>query len=99
MPWNLMLSLKKNFFKAWLIAGLASCSSEGKPWSSSVFPSPPTTTTSGFTSTISKSSTTHDIEVCLPCLPDLIKTKEWAMRAKDIGDIQLLEALRRNQAL
>lgn len=35
------------------------------------------------------------VQVAIPCLDDLIRTKEWAMRAKDIGDIQMLEALRR----
>jgi hypothetical protein len=28
---------------------------------------------------------------------DLIRTKKWGMRAKDIADIQLLEALERQQ--
>jgi hypothetical protein len=32
--------------------------------------------------------------IALPSLPDLILTKEWAMRTKDVTDIQLLEALR-----
>ena len=36
-------------------------------------------------------------ELVLPCLDDLIRTKAWAMRAKDVADIQLLEALRRKQ--
>lgn len=36
-------------------------------------------------------------ELVLPCLDDLIATKSWAMRAKDIADIQLLEALRRQR--
>lgn len=34
------------------------------------------------------------VTVAIPCLDDLILTKEWAMRAKDIGDLQMLEALR-----
>ena len=34
-------------------------------------------------------------ELVLPSLDDLVRTKKWAMRAKDIADIQLLEALRR----
>ena len=34
-------------------------------------------------------------ELTLPSLDDLILTKSLAMRAKDIADIQLLEALRR----
>ncbi|MFO0670778.1 MAG: hypothetical protein U0235_14295 [Polyangiaceae bacterium] len=37
------------------------------------------------------------VSACVPCIDDLIRTKEWAMRAKDIGDIQLLEALRKSQ--
>lgn len=36
-----------------------------------------------------------DTHIDLPAIEDLILTKKWAMRAKDIGDIQLLEALRR----
>ena len=36
-----------------------------------------------------------DTELVLPSLEDLILTKQWAMRAKDVADIQLLEALRR----
>ena len=36
-----------------------------------------------------------DTEIALPSLSDLILTKQWAMRAKDVADIQLLEALRR----
>ena len=38
-----------------------------------------------------------DVNVFIPCIDDLIRTKEWSMRAKDIGDIQLLEALRKAQ--
>jgi hypothetical protein len=34
------------------------------------------------------------VEVHLPTIPDLITTKRWAMRVKDIPDIVLLEALR-----
>ena len=37
------------------------------------------------------------VSIDIPCIDDLIRTKEWAMRAKDIGDIQLLEALRRSR--
>lgn len=39
-----------------------------------------------------------DVSAFVPCIDDLIRTKEWAMRAKDIGDIQLLEALRKWRA-
>jgi hypothetical protein len=35
------------------------------------------------------------IRVALPSIADLITTKRWSARQKDIGDIQLLEALRR----
>jgi len=35
------------------------------------------------------------IAVALPSIADLITTKKWSARAKDIGDIQLLETLRR----
>ena len=31
--------------------------------------------------------------IAIPSIADHIRTKQWAMRAKDIGDIQLLEAL------
>ena len=34
-------------------------------------------------------------DVALPSTDDLITTKRWAMREKDIHDIQLIEALRR----
>lgn len=40
----------------------------------------------------------NDVVAFIPCLDDLILTKQWAMRAKDIGDIQLLEALRRSRS-
>jgi hypothetical protein len=33
--------------------------------------------------------------VAVPALPDLILTKRWAMRQKDVSDIQLLEAILR----
>jgi hypothetical protein len=36
-------------------------------------------------------------ELMLPSIEDLIRTKSWAMRAKDVADIQLLEALRRQR--
>jgi hypothetical protein len=32
--------------------------------------------------------------IAVPCVDDLIRTKKWAMRQKDIADIQLLEGLR-----
>ncbi len=35
------------------------------------------------------------VDLAVPCLDDLILTKRWAMREKDLPDIQLLEALRR----
>lgn len=34
------------------------------------------------------------LDVTLPCLDDLIMTKRWGSRPKDIFDIQFLEALR-----
>ncbi len=34
------------------------------------------------------------VRIAVPSLADLILTKEWAMRTKDVTDIQLLEALR-----
>jgi len=33
------------------------------------------------------------LALAVPCIPDLIRTKKWAHRAKDVADIQLLEAL------
>jgi hypothetical protein len=38
-----------------------------------------------------------DVSIPVPCVEDLIRTKRWAMRAKDVGDIQMLEALRRSR--
>jgi len=38
-----------------------------------------------------------DVSIPVPCVEDLIRTKHWAMRAKDVGDIQMLEALRRSR--
>lgn len=35
------------------------------------------------------------VELYLPSLADLITTKRWSMRVKDLPDIQLLESLRR----
>ncbi|MBX3197149.1 MAG: hypothetical protein KF894_03245 [Labilithrix sp.] len=40
---------------------------------------------------------TDGVEVALPCVADLIITKRWSARQKDIGDIQLLEALLREE--
>jgi hypothetical protein len=36
-----------------------------------------------------------EADVALPNIDDLITTKRWSMRAKDVLDIQLIEALRR----
>ncbi len=41
---------------------------------------------------------TPGVCVAIPSIADHIRTKQWAMRAKDIGDIQLLEALARETA-
>jgi hypothetical protein len=38
-----------------------------------------------------------DVSLNVPRVRDLIRTKKWGMRAKDIADIQLLEALERQQ--
>ena len=38
------------------------------------------------------------VDVAVPALDDLIRTKRWALRQKDVSDIQLLEALRRTKA-
>jgi len=35
-----------------------------------------------------------DVAIALPCLEDLITTKRWGSRPKDLLDIQYLEALR-----
>ena len=35
------------------------------------------------------------VDVTLPSLDDLITTKRWSLRAKDVLDIQLIEALRK----
>jgi hypothetical protein len=37
-------------------------------------------------------------EIQVPCIPDLIRTKKWGMRQKDLLDIQHLEALARREA-
>ena len=36
------------------------------------------------------------VDIALPSLDDLITTKRWASRPKDVYDIQLIEALRRS---
>jgi hypothetical protein len=40
----------------------------------------------------------HDVRVCLPALDDLIATKRFASRPKDLEDIRLLETLRDENA-
>jgi hypothetical protein len=40
---------------------------------------------------------TDGVRICIPRIRDLIVTKRWAMRPKDIPDIQLLEALLREE--
>lgn len=37
------------------------------------------------------------VSLAIPCLADLILTKKWALRPKDIQDIDLLEALARKE--
>ena len=37
------------------------------------------------------------VQVAIPCLDDLVTTKRWSMREKDVRDIQLIEALRRTR--
>jgi hypothetical protein len=37
------------------------------------------------------------LEIHVPSIDDLIVTKRWASRAKDIADIQLLETLKRER--
>jgi hypothetical protein len=32
--------------------------------------------------------------IAVPCIEDLILTKRWAMRDRDVADIRLLEALK-----
>ncbi|MBX3225071.1 MAG: hypothetical protein KF795_31430 [Labilithrix sp.] len=41
---------------------------------------------------------TAGVAVALPSISDLIITKKWSARQKDIGDIQLLETLIREEA-
>lgn len=36
----------------------------------------------------------EDVTVCVPALDDLIRTKRWSARDKDIADLRLLEALK-----
>lgn len=36
-----------------------------------------------------------DVRIVIPCLDDLVLTKRWSMRPRDIDDIELLEKLRR----
>jgi hypothetical protein len=38
-----------------------------------------------------------DTRIAIPSIRDLITTKRWASRAKDIADIQMLEALERSR--
>ena len=35
----------------------------------------------------------HGIDLVMPAIPDLVRTKKWAMRPKDVADIQWLEVL------
>jgi hypothetical protein len=35
------------------------------------------------------------VAVAVPCIDDLVMTKRWSMREKDVRDIQMIEALRR----
>lgn len=37
----------------------------------------------------------EEVRVCVPRIEDLVLTKRWAMRDKDVADIRLLEALQR----
>jgi hypothetical protein len=37
------------------------------------------------------------VQVAIPCVDDLMTTKRWSMREKDVRDIQLIEALRRTK--
>jgi len=39
----------------------------------------------------------EDVEMAIPCTDDLVTTKRWSMREKDVRDIQLIEALRRTK--
>ncbi|APR84671.1 Hypothetical protein A7982_10020 [Minicystis rosea] len=38
---------------------------------------------------------TEKIDLAVPCIDDLILTKRWSLRPKDVDDIELLEKLRR----
>ena len=37
------------------------------------------------------------LQVAIPCIEDLVTTKRWSSREKDVRDIQLIEALRRTR--
>jgi len=37
------------------------------------------------------------VRVCLPSIDDLIRTKKWSMRDRDVADIRLLEALKKGR--
>jgi hypothetical protein len=37
----------------------------------------------------------EDVRIVMPCLDDLVLTKRWSMRPRDIDDIELLDKLRR----
>jgi hypothetical protein len=37
------------------------------------------------------------VQMAIPCMDDLVTTKRWSMREKDVRDIQLIEALRRTK--
>jgi hypothetical protein len=39
-----------------------------------------------------------DISIAVPCLDDLITTKRWAMRDKDLADVRLLQSLKARRA-
>jgi hypothetical protein len=36
----------------------------------------------------------EQVDLAIPCIDDLILTKRWSMRDKDVADIRMLEALR-----
>jgi hypothetical protein len=38
-------------------------------------------------------------DIAVPCIDDLILTKRWSMRDKDVADIRMLEALRASKGL
>jgi hypothetical protein len=39
----------------------------------------------------------ESVPIAIPCTEDLVTTKRWSMREKDVRDIQLIEALRRTK--